>query len=901
MTSGRAVRVVVLIASMVGAAAAHAGERLTVHLGPRATDGASALATLGQREEATLAAWACRDEQGFREAVAHGRRSGDWPIMHLVAKAGWAASFSEPCLRSVQLPPKDGGAPWGPESLRRHTDASSREYEALYGPACRDAVRPGNLFGPDGTYATVALSPACLVAQVRTVIVDPALGPWKIEGGRRIPRYPGTNATLLPCLTDWLPGRGIMVAGAEGDWDMGVIEYTRLARLLEQAIAVDAVVTGDARRALDKIDRELLTLRGGPADEAYDLVFSCGNKTNSFGTADDYVEDDDRYDEEQRRAVSGENPDEDSFWEKLWKFLRVLLVLAAIAFVAGALLGALTGGAALAGGLAGAAAVTTAVVLVAVWTTLWVAGIEETENHLLMQNTSKYLKNKRMMEELRDAGNRDGFAEVVEDNEAVRAWLLNRMQRIVEDDFVEYNSKPYARLSHMAILNLIDDACRSGWRWERLVDVGCDERDAAVVTAASAVYDLSAAKVALGSSQGRRLVTFRRLAKENLAFRDGLDGAAPKRFLEFGSGADHLLGALQYWTGDTRHGPEGNASYDSVSQMLWYATSRRDERDGLPAYRPHSLVLDLALRKPAIFEQSYNHDGHERYAGGPGWLLSAGGDAAGYGQGLRFNFGWLGLAGVHFTVAMSFEADDLGVGVPTALFADGIAARRDTYREILRFEGNRDVLDPDAMPRLESFSDNRCVAGSFACGMRLEIPEAIRACLIPAVDTGWGINLSFLSSAACPEFWNADEGTDTDFHLAVWHATCRARGAQPGCDERGWGFVEIAQRSRFPTLQAYAEAYVAANRDRFRTWNASYGLDELEFWSVTQNRLIRFTPHNEDFDADCRACGTFVRHEGGARFTIRHPAVAGNILIDLDDADAPIRRGEGGVQLDEVP
>jgi hypothetical protein len=71
----------------------------------------------------------------------------------------------------------------------------------------------------------------------------------------------------------------------------------------------------------------------------------------------------------------------------------------------------------------------------------------------------------------------------------------------------------------------------------------------------------------------------------------------------------------------------------------------------------------------------------------------------------------------------------------------------------------------------------------------------------------------------------------------------------------------------------------------------------LRFWSAVDNREIKFRPSDEDFDEDCRACGSVVRHESGARITINHPRRAGRIFIDLNDEKSPIRRGEGGVVL----
>src|SRR5262249_40265161 len=159
-----------------------------------------------------------------------------------------------------------------------------------------------------------------------------------------------------------------------------------------------------------------------------------------------------------QQTVSGQNDSEPSFWEKLWHFLRWLLIIAAIAYAVGLIIGALAGvGGAVA--TAAAFAATWAFVLAVGFVTVWTGGIEETEDHLFMQNSSKYIKNKLMLAELRQSGDHKGFDKVADENEDVREWLLKRMHRVVKGDFVEYNARPYSRLSHQAILNLLDFAC----------------------------------------------------------------------------------------------------------------------------------------------------------------------------------------------------------------------------------------------------------------------------------------------------------------------------------------------------------------------------------------------------------------------------------------------------------
>ncbi|MEI9850568.1 MAG: hypothetical protein WDN24_06555 [Sphingomonas sp.] len=860
-------------------------------LGARPASAATADGTMPQRQAITIGAYACSDESEFERKIDEARKTGDWPILYLVAKAAWAAYYQEPCRRDIELIAADDDSR-GTGSFDGLLESVNARYARAYGPACA-SVASAPARSASSAQIRIELSAACLVAQVRKVIEDPEHGAWKIADGKRIPRYPGTSADKLPCITDWLPGRSFMISGAEGDWDMGVTDYTRLAHMLYRAVGRDGALAADGNAALEKLNRDLLTIRGEPARETYDIFFSCGNKANSFGSAKDYLDDDDTYDEAQQRAVAGKDVGDRSFWEKLWKLLRFLAVLAAAAFAVGAILG---GAAGLFAGLAAAGAVVGAAAIIIAFTTLWVAGIEETENHLLMQNSAKYLKNKLMMEELRAQGDEEGFEEIAEENEDVREWLLERLARIAEEDFVEYNSKPYSRLSHAAILNLVDFGCYGSWDWAPAPPplrgaAPCHAKDKSLVTAGLAILDLTAAKLGLGTNEGRRIIPFRRLAKANTTFvgqyvDDRGQVVAPRHFHDMGSEADNLLAALQFWTGNTRHGPKGHASGASIGQMLLYATSR---------YRPHPMLLDLAIDKSVPYEQELNYEGHERYSSGPGWLITAGGERSGYAQGLRMNLGALGLLGVQFTLYVAGPTDDKGVAVPTTLIATGGDRRRDTGGDFLRFEGSRDIMDADSKPIIQSFSNNRCVTGSFACGLRFEIPEPIAKCLSPAgVDAPAAFDLSFLSSSECDEFRDNDQSPGNDFFLAVWKSTCRARSRHPECDERGWGFFEVARKSAFGTLDNYRNAFIARNRDRFLSWNQSFGTKEIEFWSVTQNRLIRFKPSDEDFDSDCRACGGVIDHESGARFNVRNPRLQGRIFIDFDDPMNPVRSRRRG-------
>jgi hypothetical protein len=623
--------------------------------------------------------------------------------------------------------------------------------------------------------------------------------------------------------------------------------------------------------AMRKLDQFLLTLRGPPNDGTYNLVLTCGNPDNGYGTATDYVEGNDVYDE-----ADGQKPSSTGSDVAKWLLALALLLL---------LLGAAAAAAIAAAGLAGAAAVAAAIaaaVLVAaaaLVTTVFVSpGIEETENHLLMMNTSKYLKNKLMLVELNNSGDKDGFKKVKEQNDEVREWLLERFQDIAEDDFVEYNSRPYGGWSMTGLLNIHDFPCEVTtfpivMSYPAAGTGVCDDDDRTLVTAVDAVLDMHSAKAALGSLEALRIVPFRRLATSNSPY------MSTDSLTVVGAGADTMIGALQFWTGVTEHAPGNHANQAALGTMAWHATS---------GYRPPEMILDIALDKSTPYEQTITHGGYERYVSGPGWLITAGGDTTHPAQGFVWVFGAT-------TYNIAVKDADHGVGVPTT-FRSRRGPPHDKYQDFLRFEGvDEHWPDDDGKPQI-SYSHNRCVTENFACGDRLQLPPAVRACANATPASRRRPGLLFIDSVACPEYHDAASTASDDFYLAIFDSSC---GATPeSCTGGQWGFLEVAPHTSFANVDAYADALIRANLGHIGTWNTADADDDVEFAQVTQGgRTLEFEPDDEDFGADCRACGAIITQEDDAKFSIRHPRHDGRILIDLNDEEKPVRHGEGGISL----
>src|SRR5260370_13944665 len=113
-------------------------------------------------------------------------------------------------------------------------------------------------------------------------------------------------------------------------------------------------------------------------------------------------------------------------------------------------------------------------------------GIPETENHLNMMESARYLTNQILYA---------GGGNPLYDNEAngLNHYMLARLQSYLNNDFIEYNSKPYQTYSDNAIQNLHDFA-----------------KDLRVKMAARLVLDYISARYAVSSNSLRRNAPYRR-------------------------------------------------------------------------------------------------------------------------------------------------------------------------------------------------------------------------------------------------------------------------------------------------------------------------------------------------------------------------------------------------------
>lgn len=205
--------------------------------------------------------------------------------------------------------------------------------------------------------------------------------------------------------------------------------------------------------------------------------------------------------------------------------------------------------------------------------------ITDTENHHLMTEGSRYLKNQWL--------HRRGSTDPAHDNQAggLEAWLIAYLETMVSEGPYEFNSMPYLGYTAQALLNL--EAFPDSPRIRSL---------------ARRVLDTMNLEYALGSLDLRRFAPFRRQVS---------------RADETSLRANAHTALMGVWAG----GADGDDW--KLEKNLHHALPA-----ALSRYRPPAWVQALALSKAASCLARIGRGpgaSPEVYSGGPGYLLSAGG------------------------------------------------------------------------------------------------------------------------------------------------------------------------------------------------------------------------------------------------------------------------------------
>ncbi|GAC1653976.1 MAG: hypothetical protein NVS4B3_17520 [Gemmatimonadaceae bacterium] len=367
--------------------------------------------------------------------------------------------------------------------------------------------------------------------------------------------------------------------------------------------------------------------------------------------------------------------------------------------------------------------------------------IGETENHILMIATVRYLTNQLLFQRDRGAkpdqahdNRRNGSAD--EDDEFGAPCfeiLLTLLRNYLRDDFSEYNAKPYQDETRWALLNL----CTYAYDHE-------------VRLAARMVLDYVSAHMAVSSNDLRRLVPFRRRNEAGNVTQSGghsmtvalLEGwpngsqipiedeEKDESVPTWVFGADPLgkyfalqagnVRAFKHSPPPERMPPERNGTWE------WGIPGNGDEltMEVLSDYRlPPSIhdlfVNDLHRRfyqrlhrtvRGGRDEMGGNHncDNMEIYAGSPSYLITAGGSPAGYAIDPE----------LYGSIVPGEQGQQLGVCVTTSFMPTSTDVEiHNDASGLIQFSVFSEDGDDDDPPR------NYGVAPDFACGHNLYLPE----------------------------------------------------------------------------------------------------------------------------------------------------------------------------------
>ncbi|MFC4456568.1 hypothetical protein [Deinococcus sonorensis] len=314
----------------------------------------------------------------------------------------------------------------------------------------------------------------------------------------------------------------------------------------------------------------------------------------------------------------------------------------------------------------------------------------ETENHLLMIESSRYLVNQLLHDRIPDPQ----F-----DNAAngLSRWILSYLQTIAKHDFLEFNARPYARLALHPLYNLHEFA-----------------REPEIRMAAQLLLDYTMMKFAVSSNRGRRVSPFRRLQHR-------INHQANWFNDLYNDLGDQVAGYFMAYTGfiDPEGSPGGFPPSLTYTALISASAT----------YRPPPAAYILAMKRdnPPSLHRFYHgtrprlrgspdiaEGGLEIYYHSPSFLLSAGGSFLNSGYG-------------HDEIDIGKEAwEQTSRAQATTL----IPTQADTrFHDLIRFEPYPDPLvdpyadDPDDPDTLHARAVNIGVDRGLIAGANLRPAE----------------------------------------------------------------------------------------------------------------------------------------------------------------------------------
>ncbi|WP_155981749.1 LGFP repeat-containing protein [Nocardia sp. BMG111209] len=308
--------------------------------------------------------------------------------------------------------------------------------------------------------------------------------------------------------------------------------------------------------------------------------------------------------------------------------------------------------------------------------------IPETENHLLMINSSKYIVNDILF-----AKNHE--PQLDNTTNGVRDWLLDHLQTLVRYDFMEFNARPYQRLALHALLNLHEFG---------------DEK---ISTAARLVLDYIMTKFAVSSSRGRRIAPFRRLKEHVNNTTDNND--------LMGLNTDQVAKLFLTYTGPI----DANGRPAPVFVDNW---TFNGVLAGLAPYRPPAAAYLIAMTAHPPTQHRFYHGNRPKMTDSP--------DQAEGGVEVYFRSTSFLLTAGGVWLNSGYGHDDL-TGYPQVAIAQSTtlipSAADATFSDLIRFDPYPDERD----------AVNIGVHLGFACGANLRVPDRWPQLVGATPDGSW--------------------------------------------------------------------------------------------------------------------------------------------------------------------
>ena len=554
--------------------------------------------------------------------------------------------------------------------------------------------------------------------------------------------------------------------------------------------------------------------------------------------------------------------------------------------------------------------------------------IGETENHILMIMTVRYLTNQLLYQRTPDVSydnRRNSQSEIalaalhasmpslyppVAPHKAPTPGscaflLLDLMQRILRDDFSEYNAKGYQQETRWALVNLYNYAY-----------------DHEVRLAAKMVLDYLSARFVVSTNDLRRIVPFRR-RNEGLknAHNDG--GFMQCGILDWQDGSDPMGPTFAVLAGNVRayeaqHPPPQDP--DPAHYWTWGIRADHDGGDvvvdALSDYRLPPSIHDLFVNDShrRFYQRLHrtvrddetevgghrNADNMEINAGSPSYLITAGGAPATYA---------IDPHDPVFNLPRGEYEQQRGVAVTTTFMPTTFDLKIINAYALIQFSSFSDSTDP--FTRL-SGAWNYGVAPDFACGHQIHLPDwVIRLRGTPRYMYVPERNFTFIDCGTPLSFAPINKPTDRPgFFLAIYQENGFA--LLEAFDTWGkWLYrdhmtfadfqADVLKRTNGLSLRNNVETH-------YRTWNGNefdfvIWNDGLRHGAVAGAEVMNFKYGDRDLrDAFGDAGnvsnkflnGTVMNSKNDAVVEITNQDLGTKITLDMSDLLHPKRISETG-------